>query len=126
MSMMRFTVILALLCGTVATADETQPATHVMRRSAKAMGTLISFVVRTEDEEKTERALARAFDEIKRIEVLMTDWERPGEPLSDVVRVNKSAGVDPVQVSPETIDVVEKSLWMSRSSDGVFDVTYAA
>ena len=46
---------------------------------------------------QADRAFGAAYDEIRRIEVLMTDWERPGEPESDVVRINKGAGKKPVQ-----------------------------
>ena len=56
----------------------------------------------------------------------MTDWERPGEPESDIVRINKAAGKKPVKVSAETIEVIEKSLDMSRRSEGAFDITFAA
>ena len=70
--------------------------------------------------------MRRGYDEIRRIEILMTDWERPGEPESDVVRINKAAGKQAVQVSAETFEVIEKSLEMSRKSDGAFDITFAA
>jgi thiamine biosynthesis lipoprotein len=126
MSMRHLVLFSALVCGPLVHAAETEPDAHVMRRSAKAMGTVVSFVVRTDDEAATERSLVRAFAELQRIEVLMTDWKRPGEPLSDVVRVNEAAGVRPVAVAPETIEVVEKSLWIAKLSEGTFDVTYAA
>src|SRR5262249_26930995 len=55
-----------------------------------------------------------------------TDWERPNEPESDVVRINKAAGKDAVKVSAETLEVIQKSLEMSRKSGGAFDITFAA
>jgi len=57
----------------------------------------------------------------------MTDWERPGQPPSDVVRINAGAGKPAaVTVSDETMQVIEASLDMSRKSEGAFDITYAA
>jgi thiamine biosynthesis lipoprotein len=62
---------------------------------------------------------------MERIERLMTDWERPGWPASDVVRINKAAGKAAVKVSAETLAVIEKSLEMSKRSGGAFDITFA-
>ena len=81
------------------------------------MGTDITLSAWTDDEAAAERAFAAAYDEIRRIEVLMTDWERPGEPASDVVRINDAAGKEAVKVSAETFEVIEKSLDMSRRSE---------
>ena len=98
------------------------------RRGQKygAMGTEIILSAWTADQRKAERAFAAGYDEIRRIEILMTDWERPGEPESDVVRINKAAGKQAVRVSAETFEVIQKSLEMSRKSGGAFDITFAA
>jgi thiamine biosynthesis lipoprotein len=101
-------------------------APRVIGRSYGVMGTEARFSIYTADEARADRAFGAAYDEIKRIEVLMTDWERPGEPESDVVKINKAAGKAAVKVSPETMAVIEKSLEMSRRSGGAFDITYAA
>ena len=99
---------------------------RVFSRKYGAMGTEITLSAWTTDEAKAERAFDAGFDEIRRIEILMTDWERPGEPESDVVRINKAAGKEAVRVSAETLEVIEKSLEMSRRSDGAFDITFEA
>jgi thiamine biosynthesis lipoprotein len=91
-----------------------------------AMGTEITLSAWTADERKAERVFAACYDEIRRIEILMTDWERAGEPESDVVKINKAAGKEAVKVSAETLEVVQKSLEMSRRSNGAFDITFAA
>src|SRR4029078_4382164 len=77
------------------------------------------------DEAAAGRAFDAGYDEIRRIELLMTDWERANEPESDVVRINKAAGKQAVQVSAETLEVIQKSLEMSRRSEGAFDITFA-
>ncbi|HEX4462838.1 MAG TPA: FAD:protein FMN transferase [Polyangia bacterium] len=101
-------------------------APHQVRDSAQAMGTEVALVAWTADDARAHEAFAAAFAELQRIELLMTDWERPGQAPSDVVRVNKAAGVRPVEVSPETIEVVEEAQELARKSGGAFDVTYAA
>ncbi|HEY7374780.1 MAG TPA: FAD:protein FMN transferase [Polyangia bacterium] len=99
---------------------------RVVARKYGAMGTEITLSAWTNDEEAAGRAFDAGYDEIRRIELLMTDWERPGEPESDVVRINKAAGKRAVQVSAETLEVIQKSLEMSRRSEGKFDITFAA
>ena len=102
------------------------PAPHVVARTYGVMGTEVTFSLYTADEAKADRAFGAAYDEIRRVERLMTDWERPGEPESDVVLINKAAGKRAVEVSAETMAVIEKSLEMSRRSEGAFDITFAA
>ena len=99
---------------------------RVVAQKYGAMGTEIILSAWTADQRKAERAFAAGYDEVRRIEILMTDWERPGEPESDVVRINKAAGKQAVRVSAETFEVIQKSLEMSRKSGGAFDITFAA
>jgi len=101
-------------------------AGHVVARTYPVMGTEATFSAFTADPAQAERGFAAAYDEIRRVERLMTDWERPGEPESDIVRINKAAGKTAVRVSAETIEVIDKSLEMSRRSEGAFDITFAA
>jgi len=115
-----------MLGALVAQAAPPAPAPRVVARTFPAMGTEVTFSAYTAEPEKAEHAFQGAYDEIRRVEKLMTDWERPGEPESDIVRVNKAAGKKAVKVSPETIEVIEKSLEMSRRSEGAFDITFAA
>jgi thiamine biosynthesis lipoprotein len=66
--------------------------------------------------------IERAFAEIRRLEGLMTTWRDD----SDVSRVNAAAGGAPVPVSPEVLDVVERSLVFSQRSGGAFDISFYA
>jgi FAD:protein FMN transferase len=107
-------------------APAPEAGARVVARTLPVMGTEVTFSAYTADADKAEHAFTAAYDEIRRVERLMTDWERPGEPESDIVRVNKAAGKKAVKVSAETIEVIEKSLEMSRRSQGAFDITFAA
>ncbi len=103
-------------------------AVHVPHRvdlEDRAMGThvaLASFTTEAIDEAALRSRLAAALAEIRRVEALMTTWRED----SEVSRVNAAAGKAAVAVGPETLLVVEKSLWASRRSGGVFDVTFEA
>jgi thiamine biosynthesis lipoprotein len=101
-------------------------APKVVFKTLPVMGTEVTFSAYTADADKAEHAFLAAYDEIRRVEKLMTDWERPGEPESDIVKINKAAGKKAVKVDQETIEVIEKSLEMSQRSEGAFDITFAA
>lgn len=83
------------------------------------MGTLCKISVLQADEALVGSAAAAAFDEMDRLEALMTSWR----PDSDVGRVNAAAGKGAVVVAPETLTVIEKALWVARETDGAFDIT---
>jgi thiamine biosynthesis lipoprotein len=117
-----------------------------------AMGTVIEITLIADDEEAANKASLQAFQEIKRIETLMSPWLDS----SDVTRINRSAGkerVNPVRnssgalnpagiilksnpaaeqrgiisngvkVSPETFEVIQKAQEISELSEGGFDIT---
>ncbi|HKQ68904.1 MAG TPA: FAD:protein FMN transferase, partial [Polyangiaceae bacterium] len=113
-----------------ATSGNEPPRVDVAKRTkvtveAAAMGTRLNFVAITSarlDETKTRAAIDQAVAEIRRLEGLMTTWRDD----SEVSQVNKSAGKAPVKVSPETFAVIDKSLWISGVSEGVFDISFEA
>jgi FAD:protein FMN transferase len=123
-------IAVAALVAPVGQAPSSDPhgaeGARVVARSFPVMGTEVTFSAYTDDAAKADHAFAAAYDEIRRVERLMTDWERPGEPESDIVRINKAAGKRAVKVSGETIEVIEESLEMSRRSEGAFDISFAA
>ncbi|WP_437854897.1 FAD:protein FMN transferase [Sorangium sp. So ce363] len=92
---------------------------------ARAMGTsllLAAYTSEAMDEAAIRARLDKAIAEIRRLEGLMTTWR----PDSELSRVNAAAGKGAVEVSPESLAVIEKSLWISERSEGVFDVTFEA
>jgi FAD:protein FMN transferase len=91
----------------------------------KAMGTHLQFAAYTTDtldEPAIKARLEKAIAEIRRLEGLMTTWR----PESELSRINAAAGKSAIPVSPETLAVIEKSLWISENSGGVFDITFEA
>ena len=102
------------------------PPPHVFARTYGVMGTDLTLSAFTADDSAAEAAFGLALDEIRRIEVLMTDWPREGQPPSDVLRINAAAGHEAVKVADETFEVIAFSLDISRRSEGTFDITYAA
>ena len=86
-----------------------------------AMGTSIEITLQGGDEEVSQKVALQAFEEIKRIEQLMSPWIE----TSDVSRLNRSAGKEWVKVSLETFEVIQKSQKISGLSGGAFDITIA-
>jgi thiamine biosynthesis lipoprotein len=84
-----------------------------------AMGTVIEITLIADDEEAANKASLQAFQEIKRIETLMSPWLDS----SDVARINRSAGKERVKVSPDTMEVIKKAQEISELSEGGFDIT---
>ena len=91
-------------------------------QSRVAMGSLLTVTVWTADQPAAVSAIADVFREFDRLEDLMSTW-RAG---SDVLRLNAAAGMGPVRLSPEVIEVLAIARRYSELSGGKFDVTFAA
>jgi FAD:protein FMN transferase len=63
----------------------------------------------------------RAVDLVKSIESYTSRFSED----SDVAIINRNAGAAPVEVHPETMDMLVRSLEYSELSDGAFDITVA-
>jgi len=83
------------------------------------MGTIVEITFIGDNQKKAEKSALQAFQEIRRIEQLMS----PTIEESDVFLINQSAGRKWVRVSPETFYVIKKSIEISERSDGAFDIT---
>lgn len=87
------------------------------------MGSSLSLMAWSADDEGATRAFDRVFQEFDRLDQLLSVW-KPG---SDVVRVNDAAGTaTPIVVSAETVAVLEAARQASERSGGLFDVTFGA
>lgn len=83
------------------------------------MACLYTIDAYTEDSEKLPSILDQAFDEVDRIDRLMSHY-KADSPLS---RINRDAAASPVAVEPELYDFIAEAIRHSRDSDGAFDIT---
>jgi thiamine biosynthesis lipoprotein len=83
------------------------------------MGTFSRAVVIAGSERKARRCTEAAFSVQRRIDELMS-YQREDSELS---RINRDAADEPVRVNPLTFEVLQKSIYFSKLSDGAFDVT---
>jgi thiamine biosynthesis lipoprotein len=86
-------------------------------RNAFLLDTIVTIQIY--DRDVPEGVWEEAFDEIERLEGLLSAHKEG----SDIARLNDSAGGSPVGVSPETLEVLQKSVEYSRLTGGLFDVT---
>lgn len=93
--------------------------TKPFQRSEYIMGTIFDITAIGGDEKLLEEAAKKAFGEVKRIDGLMSRYKD----TSEVSLVNKNAGVAPVKVGHELIEVLQEAKKISELSDGAFDVT---
>jgi thiamine biosynthesis lipoprotein len=86
------------------------------------MGSELRLTAWTGDEAAAIAAFDEVFAEFDRLESLLSIW-RDG---SDVQRLNAAAGIHPIEVSPETLEVLAMARQVGDWTDGKFDVTFAA
>lgn len=83
------------------------------------LGTVNTVTVYSNSKSEAEKILAGCDDTIQDVDNMMST-KIPG---SDIYKINKNAGISPVEVSDETMYVIEEAIRYSKLSDGVFDVS---
>lgn len=97
-------------------------ADSIYRRPLFLMGCDFSITVVAEDSNKANIYIDKAIDEMTRIEKLISSWD----PKSETSQINNNAGVKPVKVSPELFGLIQRSLSLSKLTDGAFDISFAS
>ncbi|MBX3334605.1 MAG: FAD:protein FMN transferase [Nitrospira sp.] len=113
---MVFGLIITVLAGCLATHPVSESV--VAKRAQMHMGTLVTLTVVAPNPSVSERAMRAGFNEIKRLEQLLSTW-RPDTELS---LVNAEAGLRAVKVSQETLELVIRSLDMAQLTRGGFNI----
>ena len=83
------------------------------------MGSTYSIALYGYDRVKMEAAADAAFDEVRRLDDLLSNYQ-PGSEWSEV---NRNAATRPVKVSPELFALLSACVEYSRESEGAFDIT---
>lgn len=101
-------------------ATETLPLAH--KRVLRLMGNRFEITVVGEDPTWAEARIDDAVEEISRIERLLTTFNDS----SQTALLNRMAGIQPVVVDREVLELIERSLRISRLTQGAFDITYGS
>lgn len=91
-------------------------------RVLKLMGNRFEFTVIAADPESGQKAIDAAVNEVKRIEELLTTFKES----SQVNYINQHAGIKPVKVDDEVVQLIHRSLKISELTQGAFDITYGS
>lgn len=85
------------------------------------MGTEFTLVLYNADEAIANQAAQRAFDRIKALDEILTDYD----PNSELMRLVACAGGPPVPVSPDLFAVLSRAKELYDRSNGAFDPSIA-
>ncbi len=86
------------------------------------MGTRISVELWHDEPEPAAQCSEKVFGEMRRIEALMSTYLDS----SELSFINNNAAISTLEISAEMHQIIEKSLYFSKISDGAFDITYAS
>lgn len=92
------------------------------KRTLKLMGSRFDITVVAKDSSEANSYIDVAVNEISRIENLISSWD----PNSQTSKINDNAGIKPIEVDRELFDLIQRSLTISKLTDGAFDISYAS
>lgn len=88
----------------------------------KLMGNHFEFSVVSENELWANACIDRAITEVQRIEQLLTTFRDS----SQTNQINAMAGIEPVRVDAEVLNLIERAQKISELTQGAFDITYGS
>ncbi len=93
----------------------------LVKKARASLGTIVEITVADKNKPPhfVNAAIELAFAEIERVEHLLSRFN----PESDISRINAYACLEPTEVSPETIRLIEESIEFSWLTQGAFDIT---
>ena len=90
-----------------------------LESSVEAMGSTYSLVLYGEDRGRLEAASEEAFEEVRRLDRMLSNYR----PESEWSEVNRRAAERPVRVSAELFQLLSACVEYSRQSEGAFDIS---
>ena len=115
-------LLLALSASPLAAQPLAGTRARTYTRSAHLMGSAFTFTAVSADDSLAWRALRAGLRETQRIDHLCSYWDS----TSQVVKINRLAGIRPVVVEAEVYDLIQRTLKISQLSGGAFDITFAS
>src|ERR1051325_8752112 len=90
------------------------------KRVMRLMGNRFEISLVAEDAAFANDCIDAAVAEISRIETLLTTFKAD----SQTNRINQQAGIAPVPVDREVLELIQRSIRLSAITQGAFDITY--
>jgi thiamine biosynthesis lipoprotein len=89
------------------------------RENRIVMDTTCTITVLSPSREKAEEAVEAAFGKIEELEKLLNYFSYE----SEITKINRSAGIAPVKVSSQTLEIVKKAVDIAEYTNGAYDPT---
>src|SRR5262249_29893794 len=96
-------------------------ASDSIRRARPLLGTIVEIEITADAGAKADAAIDAAFAAVAEVHRLMSFHDHD----SDVSRINRMAGVQPISVHAWTFEVLEAAVELQQRSRGAFNVTIA-
>ena len=95
---------------------------QVYKEEAHLMGNHFELSVVSDNQDWAQDCIKAGIKEIQRIEKKLTTFSND----SETAKINEVAGIKAVEVSLETIELIERSIKISQITQGAFDITYGS
>ncbi len=92
------------------------------KRTTTLMGSRWDITIVAKDSATAELNIDTVIKEVSRIEYLISDWK----PQTQISQVNQQAGIAPVKVDKEVLDLTRRAIHISHITTGAFDISFAA
>lgn len=89
------------------------------KKSKALLDTFVTITVVADSKDTADKAIENAFDVIEEFGNLINFYSDK----SELSAINRNAGIREVRVSQETLDIIEKAVYVSEKSGGAFDPT---
>ncbi|MBS1235005.1 MAG: hypothetical protein H6R43_721 [Nitrospirae bacterium] len=106
-----------LLCMLLSSCSANRLSAY--KKSKALLDTFVTITVVAASQDMADKAIEDAFDVIEKFGDLVNFYSDK----SELSAINRNAGIREVRVSPETLDIIEKALFVSEKSGGAFDPT---
>ena len=103
-------------------AQERQDSLKNYKKELLLMGSRFELTIVAAEEQQGWAYIEAAIAEIERIEALISSWKAN----SQTSLINKNAGLQPVKVSKELYDLIERSKKVSAITQGAFDISFGS
>lgn len=94
--------------------------TTTSKEAQHLMGSRFELVAIHESKATRDQAITSAIKEIRRIESLISSWNAK----SETSKINANAGTQAIKVSEELFQLIERSIKVSKLTNGAFDISF--
>ena len=92
---------------------------HLFKETRTSLYTLVTITTVARSEDQASKAVNKAYAELDRLGKLLNFYSDD----SELSAINRNAGIKPVRVSPDTLEIVQAAVYAGEQTEGGFDVT---